>query len=163
MGRYWADANVFIWGNREPYPLPGAQRYWNWFESQVDAGKIISHWKCIDEITEGEKKNEQELIVQWVKTRKGKLTASADTKDCQELVGKICLYCYEKFGSVKTVEFTKGADLWLVARACLESGVVVTQESTRKLVRIPTVCEKFGVRQMDIFQMNHELGMDLSG
>jgi hypothetical protein len=163
MGRYWADANVFIWGNREPYPLPGAQRYWNWFESQVDAGKIISHWKCIDEITEGEKKDEQELIVQWVKTRKGKLTASADSKECQELVGKICLYCYEKFGAVKTVEFTKGADLWLVARACLESGIVVTQESTRKLVRIPTVCEKFGVRQMNIFQMNHELGMDLSG
>jgi hypothetical protein len=163
MGRYWADANVFIWGNRDPYPLPGARPYWNWFESQVDAGNIISHWKCIDEILEGEKKTDPDLIVQWVKTRKTKLTASADSQECQELVGEMCQYCYDKFGPVKTVEFTKGADLWLIARASLESGVVVTQESARKLVRIPTVCEAFDVKHTSIFQMNHELGMTLSG
>jgi hypothetical protein len=160
-GRYWVDANVFIWGNREPYPLPGARSYWDWFESQIDAGKIISHWKSVDEVIEGEKKAEHELIVQWVKTRKSKIIAPADTEECQRLVGEMCQYSYQKFGSVKTVEFTKGADLFLIARARLDSGAVVTQENTKKLVRIPTVCTAFGVRHMSIFEMNRELRMTL--
>jgi hypothetical protein len=159
MRRYWVDANVFIWGNREPYPLPGARRYWDWFESQIDAGKIISHWKCIKEVTDGEKRDEPELIVQWVKTRKAKLTAPADSRQSSTLVGKMCAFCYEKFGSAKTVEFTRGGDLWLIAHAKLDEGTVVTQESTKKLVRIPTVCDKFEVPYASIFKMNSELKM----
>jgi hypothetical protein len=42
-GRYWVDANSFIWGAREPYPMPGAMPYWNWFQKMVDAHKITSH------------------------------------------------------------------------------------------------------------------------
>jgi hypothetical protein len=161
MGRYWVDANVFIWGSREPYPLPGARSYWNWFERQVDDGKIISHWKCIDEVTEGEQRDHPELIVQWVRSRKSKLIASADTEECQMLVGDICQYCYENFGPVKTAEFTKGADLWLIARAKLDRGTVVTQESTKKLVRIPAVCVEFKVPHTTIFGMNNSLKMSL--
>jgi Domain of unknown function (DUF4411) len=161
MGRYWVDANVFIWGSREPYPLPGARSYWNWFESQVDAGKIISHPKCINEVTEGEKRDHPQPIVQWVKTRKDKLMAPADNKQSSSLVGAICDYCYKKFGSSKTIEFTKGADLWLIARAKLDEGTVVTQESAKKLVRIPAVCEAFEVRHISIYTMNKELGMTL--
>ena len=106
-GRYWVDANVFIWGCRDPYPLPVHRSYWDWFESQIDAGKIISHWKVIDEVIEGEKKEEPEPIVQWVKTRKPKLVAPPDDEECQKLVGELCAYSYETFGPIKTVEFTK--------------------------------------------------------
>ena len=161
MGRYWVDANVFIWGHREPYPLPGAQAYWNWFESHIDAGKITSHWKAIDEVLQGDKPG-TELIVSWLKARKHKIEASADTEESQGLVGEICQYSYESFGAVKTVEFTRGADLWLIARAKLDSGTVVTQESNKKPVRIPAVCKHFGVRYVDLFQMNRELKMTLS-
>jgi hypothetical protein len=162
MGRYWVDANVFIWGNREPYPLPGARAYWNWFEGQVDSGKIITHWKCVKEVTDGEKRDDPELIVQWVKTRKHKLTAPADTAQIGALVGQMCQYCYNKFGSAKTIEFTKGADLWLIASAKLDQGTVVTQESAKKLLRIPTVCEEFKVRYISVYQMNRELNMTLA-
>ena len=161
MGRYWVDANVFIWGNREPYPLPGARAYWSWFEGQVDAGKIITHWKCVKEVTDGEKRDDPEPIVQWVKTRKAKLTAPPDTQQVSDLVGKMCQYCYGKFGVVRTIEFTKGADLWLIAHAKMDEGTVVTQESTKKLLRIPAVCEPFEVRYISVFKMNHELRMSL--
>jgi hypothetical protein len=161
MGRYWVDANVFIWGSREPYPLPGSQRYWNWFDKQIRAGKIVSHWKAIEEVIEGESKKGTELIVQWLKARKDKILASADNAECQKLVGQMCEYSYTTFGSVKTAEFTKGADLWLIARASLDSGTVVTQESIKKPVRIPAVCKAFGVRHVSLFQMNHELKMSL--
>jgi hypothetical protein len=161
VGRYWVDANVFIWGSREPFPLPGAEVYWNWFEAQMKAGKIISHWKAISEVVNGESKKRTEHIVQWVKSRKDKLVALPDSKECQELVGKMCQYSYDNFGSVKTAQFTRGADLWLIASARIDSGVVVTQENKRKPVRIPAICDAFEVRHVDLFQMNRELKMKL--
>jgi Domain of unknown function (DUF4411) len=161
MGRFWVDANVFIWGSREPYPLPGARKYWDWFEKQVDGGKIVTHSKCVKEVTDGEKRDDPELIVQWVKTRKDKLTATMDAKKVGDLVGKMCGFCYKTFGSEKTIEFTKGADLWLIANAKIDEGTVVTQESTKKLLRIPSVCEEFEVSYTSLFQMNNKLGMSL--
>ena len=161
-GRYWVDANSFIWGAKDPYPLPGVMAYWNWFEKMIDAGKITSHKLAIQEVLAGEKKGQAEPIVAWVKTRQEKLVNSApDAKACQDLVGELCQYSYEKFGPAKTAEFTKGADLWLIARAKLDDGAVVTQESDKKLVRIPTVCAHFKVRFMPLFQMNKELEMKL--
>ena len=161
-GRYWVDANSFIWGAREPYPMPGAMAYWNWFEKMVAAGKITSHKQAINEVLAGEKKGQVEEIVSWVKTRQGKLIDSApDSQECQALVGELCEFSYNKFGAAKTAEFTKGADLWLIARAKLDDGAVVTQESDKKLVRIPTVCAQFNVRYRTLFQMNKELKIDL--
>ena len=161
-GRYWVDANSFIWGAREPYPMPGAMKYWNWFEKMVDAKKIISHRQAIGEVLAGGKKGQVEEIVSWVKTRQGKLIDSAlDSQECQALVGELCEFSWTKFGSAKTAEFTKGADLWLIARAKLDDGAVVTQESDKKLVRIPTVCSHFKVRFRTLFQMNKELEMKL--
>lgn len=160
-GRYWLDANTFIWGSREPYPMPGAIIYWQWLESVVQCGKVTSHRKVLDEVFEGQNKKHVEPVVPWLKARKAHFDPGPDTKACQELVGQLCQYAYDTFGSARTVEFTKGADLWLVARAKLESGTVVTQESTTKLVRIPQVCKAFDVRHRTMFQMNTELDMDL--
>jgi hypothetical protein len=161
-GRYWVDANVFIWGEREPFPMPDWMRYWNWFEKMVDAGKITSHKIAIKEVLEGEKKTQPEQIVTWVKSRQNKLAdQSPDSKECQELVGLLCQFSYETFGPVKTAEFTKGADMFLIARAKLDNGVVVTQESEKKMVRIPTVCAAFDVPFMTLFQMNKALKVKL--
>jgi Domain of unknown function (DUF4411) len=73
----------------------------------------------------------------------------------------VCQFSWDPFGPANTVEFTKGADLFLIARALLDDGAIVTQESEKKMVRIPKVCKQFGVRYRTIFQMNRELGMCL--
>ena len=112
--------------------MPGAITYWNWFEKMVGANKITSRRRAIDEVLAGGKKGQAEEIVSWVKTRQGKLIDSApDSQACQDLVGELCAYSWTKFGGVKTVEFTKGADLWLITRAELNDGAVVTQRATR--------------------------------
>jgi hypothetical protein len=161
-GRYWVDANIFIWGARDPYPMDGAMKYWNWFEKMVDAGKITTHKRVIKEILAGEKKGDPDPLIPWVKTRQLKLADQApDSKHLQDLVGDLCQFSFTKFGAPKTIEFTKGADLFLIARAKLDDGAVVTQESEKKLVRVPTVCGEFGVKFMTIFQMNKELKMNL--
>ena len=161
-GRYWIDANAFIWGARDPFPMPGAAVYWNWFDKMVAAGKITTHKMVIEEVLAGAKAADTEPIIPWVKTRKGKLIdPAADSKECTDLVGELCEYSLKEFGEAKTIEFTKGADLFLIARAKLDKGAVVTQESDTKRVRIPTVCRKFGVPYRTLFQMNKELDMKL--
>jgi hypothetical protein len=161
-GRYWVDANTFIWGARDPYPMDGAMKYWIWFEKMSDTGKITTHKKVIKEILDGEKKGDPDPLIPWVKARQAKLAnQTSDTKQLQDLVGELCEFSLTKFGIPKTIEFTKGADLFLIAHAKLDDGAVVTQESEKKLVRIPTVCNQFGVKFMTIFQMNKELKMNL--
>jgi hypothetical protein len=143
--------------------MPGVMVYWNWFEKMVVAGKITSHKKVIKEILAGgEKKGQADPLITWVKTRQEKLAESSpDSEECQALVGELCQFSYDTYGPAKTIEFTKGADLWLIARAKLDDGAVVTQESEKKPVRIPAVCTKFGVRFMPLYQMNKELNMKL--
>jgi hypothetical protein len=142
--------------------MPGGMPYWIWFERMVNAGKITSHRQAIQEVLLGEKKGETEPIIAWVKTRQTILIDSTpDSKECQKLVGELCQYAWDTFGPAKTPEFTKGADLWLIARAKLDDGAVVTQESDKKPVRIPAVCIHFKVRYKTLFQMNKELDMKL--
>lgn len=142
--------------------MSGMMAYWNWFEKQVAAGKITSHKKVIEEVLAGTKKTDTDPLISWVRSRKDKLAVSTpDPKECQELVGQLSEYCLAKFGMAKTIQFTRGADLWLIARAKLDDGAVVTQESDKKPVRIPTVCNQFGVPFKTIFQMNRELHIKL--
>jgi hypothetical protein len=97
--RYWVDANSFIWGARDPYPMPGAMSYWSWFETQVAAGKITSHKRVIDEVLVGTKKSDADPLIAWVRSRKDKLSDSApDSKECQELVGKLSEFSLLNFG-----------------------------------------------------------------
>ena len=161
-GRYWIDANSLIWGAREPFPMPGAMVYWSWFEKQIAAGKITSHKRVIEEVLAGTKKTDGDPLVSWVRSRKDKLVESSpDSRECQELVGQLSEFSFAKFGIAKTIQFTRGADLWLIARAKLDDGAVVTQESDKKPVRIPAVCHQFGVPFKTLFQMNKELSMKL--
>ena len=142
--------------------MPGMMVYWSWFEKQVAASKITSHRRVIDEVLAGTKKTNSDPLISWVRSRKDKLAdSSPDSKECQRLVGQLSEFSLTKFGMAKTIEFTRGADLWLVARAKLDDGAVVTQESDKKPVRIPTVCNHVGVPFKTIFQMNRELDIKL--
>ena len=142
--------------------MPGAASYWSWFDKMLTAGKITTHKMVIDEVLAGARAEDAQPIIPWVKTRKDKLVdPSADSQACTDLVGELCEYSMKEFGEAKTIEFTKGADLFLIARAKLDKGAVVTQESDSKRVRIPTVCRKFDVPYKTLFHMNKELDMKL--
>jgi hypothetical protein len=142
--------------------MPGMMAYWSWFEKQLGSGKITSHRRVVEEVLAGTKKNDSDPLISWVRSRKDKLADSLpDSKECQRLVGQLSEFSPTKFGMAKTIQFTRGADLWLIARAKLDDGAVVTQESDKKPVRIPTVCNQFGVPFKTIFQMNRELGIKL--
>lgn len=65
-----------------------------------------------------------------------------------------------------SMQFANGADGWLVAYARAKGHVVVTHEQlsadVRRKVPIPNVCNAFGVRYVDTFEMLRELGVRLA-
>lgn len=58
-------------------------------------------------------------------------------------------------------DFLRGADPWLIAKAKVLNAVVVTHEvlvpETAKKIKIPNVCEKFGIQYMNTFQLLRKL------
>jgi hypothetical protein len=162
MTRYWVDANVFIWGSRDPFPLDGVRVYWDWFDKKLDEGVIVSHKRVYDEVLRGNKKEKEQPIVAWVRARKSKGLYLGCTKESHARVGEICTYAFANYTYAKAKRFVDGADPFLIANASLEEGVVVTQENQAKEKRIPEVCRAFGVRYMNIYEMNRELKMKLT-
>lgn len=159
LGRYWVDANVFIWGSNVPYPFNRAKGYWRWFASKIEEGIIVTHIKVYEEVVRGSKKKDEveEPIIGWMKTRKDDGLRIKSTKEDQLLVGQICTRAFEMLDRVKAQEFIKGADPFLIAHAKLDSGFLVTQENKRKEHRIPQLCREFGVDYINMFEMNDAL------
>ena len=60
-------------------------------------------------------------------------------------------------------EFARGADGWLVAYAQVEPVIVVTNEqpapSSKRRIKLPDVCDQFGVRWEDTFSMLRSLNI----
>jgi len=161
MKRYWVDANVFIWGSREPFPFDGMKSYWDWFDKKLEEGVIVTHKRVYEEVIKGNIRDKEDRIVAWVRARKSKGLYIGSTEASQKLVGEICTYAFDKYAPSKAKRFVNGADPFLIAAASLESGTVVTQESRNKELRIPEVCAQFGVAYMNLFEMNRILKIRL--
>lgn len=161
MIRYWLDASSVIWCDREYFPLATNGKYWHWLETKFADGSVVTHKKIFGEIikgTEGERPSE---IALWTKSRKGAWCDYGCTDESKQLMGKIAELCYERYGLESSIKFLKGADPLLIARAAIDSGIVVTQESVNKEPRIPCICDHFKVKHMPMNRMNIALGMSL--
>ena len=161
MTRYWVDANVFIGGNRDIYPIDEFRPYWNWFESMMEAGSIVTHKKVAAEVMEGLNFDKPDPIAVWVKARKNKGLNYSCTEESKVLAGRICEWAISHYGFKTANKFLDGADPLLMARAFVDGGKVVTQESANKEPRIPKVCAHFGIDWVTIGKMNQELKMKL--
>jgi len=163
MTRYLLDTNFFIQAHRSYYPIDVVESFWLRTKKLAIEGHIISidkvkkeiyensshedelkRW-CIDNLendffhTTEEALSEYIQIVQWVNTRRGQYHNRA----------------IEEFLQADL------ADPWLVAYAMRNDLVIVTYEKSapeaKKRVKIPEVCNHFGVRFVDTIQMMREL------
>ena len=64
---------------------------------------------------------------------------------------------YPRYFNVAKTKFATGADGWLVAYARVHGSTVVTNEQSvpesRREVKLPDVCDQFGVRHDNMFAM----------
>lgn len=77
----------------------------------------------------------------------------APSKEVQAFVRTIGDYVYsnEQFYARHRARFSKGADAWIVGRAAIDQGIVVTREipaPTSHDIKIPDLCDHFGVKRI---------------
>lgn len=161
---YVLDANVFIEAARRYYAFDLAPGFWQKIAHYASTGII----KSIDRVKQELERGKDDLA-QWVsKGGFGAGFASTGDPAVIDSYGQVMgwVQAQPQFLAGAKANFAKGADGWLVAYAIAEAGIVVTQEvldpNVKNRVKIPNVCEVFGVQYLDTFKMLRDLGVKLS-
>ncbi len=120
---------------------------WEKFDALVSGGEIASVREVFNEIGSSE-----DSLASWAKEHKNVLFLESTVEELQ-FVGEI--FQVQHFQAmVRKQERLKGkhvADPFVIARAKISSACVITQEkNTENAVRIPNVCEHFGIPCMNL-------------
>lgn len=151
---YLLDTNTFIEAKNRYYDMTVCPGYWDWLDQVFAADEVASVESVGDELLAGN----DELEV-WTADRKALFLPVSDP-DTQTAFAEIAAYAAGLATDMKPgalEEFLGGADPWLIAKARVESAIVVTHEQfnlhTRKKILIPNVCKQFDVGWMDTFEL----------
>ena len=107
----------------------------------------------------------QDDLAQWIRDRRYSGLVVEPDVEVQSALTEIADYVAQNFPPNRAAEFLREADPWVIAHASVTDGIVVTQEaqvppnSTR--VKIPNICEQFGVPWINMYQMLRELRISL--
>jgi hypothetical protein len=157
---YLLDANIFITAARGFYSFDFGYNFWNFLVQKAKNNEVASIDKVFDEI-----KNGDDELKSWAKTHFSDYFF--DTKSSDEILenyAKLMNWVENKKGKYKQDAidmFIKpnNADAWLIACAMTdkEKFIVVTFEkkddNTRSRIKIPNVCEEFGIKYCDLYKM----------
>ncbi len=160
---YVLDANVFMEAARRYYAFDLAPGFWRSLQHYAAAGLV----KSIDWVKQELDRGSDDLA-DWANTEFKDAFASTNRQDVVEAYARIMAWVADRdqYTTAAKHRFASGADGWLVAFAIACRGVVVTQElpapHARNSVKIPEVCEEFGIEYVDTFTMLRALNIVLS-
>ncbi len=148
--KYCLDANIFIQAKNLYYHFDICPGFWDWLDQL--AGTVISILPVCEELESGD-----DELKDWAKARKESIFF-ADITDMavQEAVRHIAAHVVAEYEPQHAAKFLSGADPWLIAFAQVNGCTVVTSEKSApgvKRVKIPNICEQFGVHSTDSFTM----------
>ena len=155
---YLLDANTLIEAKNRYYQMSICPGYWDWLLRANQAGKVHSIRSVRDELQRG-----NDALAVWAKEHaplfldeSDHATQTAFTEVAQHLASSDLPM---KAGALD--EFLSGADPWLIAKAMTMNATVVTHEqlnlAARRKFLIPNVCQHFGVRFVDTFELLNAL------
>jgi len=150
---YLLDANTYIQAKNLYYQMSFCPAYWSWLDQQCQISSLASIQTVYEELADGD-----DELSDWVKGRKEHFIP-VSRNDIQEKFADIAQYVVQLNGKKQefVAEFLSKADPWLIATAAVIGGTVVTHEvpvpenSTK--VKIPNICEAFGVPYITTFQL----------
>ncbi|MCD6388101.1 MAG: DUF4411 family protein [Desulfobulbaceae bacterium] len=148
--RYCLDANIFIQAKNFHYHFDICPGFWDWLDQQIETvGSIVP---ICEELVAG-----NDELKPWAKDRK-ETGFFADIYDpaVQEVFRAIAVYVEIQYETHQAGKFLDGADPWLIAYSQVNDCVIVTSEILSpgaKKVKIPNICEEFGVDYTDCFTM----------
>ena len=165
MTEYWLDSGALIESKKRWYRFDVVPGFWSFIDAKVAEGVICSPVRVYDELVAWT----DDALAAWAREREGMPHFSEPDKAVQEFLGEVTDHVTSTFGAVKAAtDFLDGADPWMVAYAAVHGGTVITLETgavpgkTAK-VKIPVVCDQFGVQWDSLFEMVEKLGMRLEG
>ena len=107
-------------------------------------------------------------MVDWAENRKeASLFAGIDAV-VQARFREVCAYVIGRYPDNQSRRrFLDRTDPWVIAHAIASGGTAVTHERRNPdgsaKVRIPNVCENFGVRCIDVYRMLRDRGVTWAG
>jgi len=131
--------------------------YWEWILVSNQKSGVASIQLVMDELVSG-----NDELADWAKKHKELFLPISDISTQQANI-KVVKYVSTLQGLKQNAQadFLRGADPWLVAKAMVTGATIVTHEKLdlhiRKKILIPNVCEYFGVKYINTFDLLHEL------
>lgn len=128
----------FIYKSRFP-------SFWTKFDQYIESGNIVSVREVLNEISNYHNKKAKTVV--WANENKKIFLMPDDTE--VEYVRQIMQHPRFKFivSKQSQLEGKPVADPFLIAKAKAQKGIVVTEEHYAKDgVKIPNICEEFGVK-----------------
>lgn len=152
---YLLDANTLIEAKNRYYRMTVCPAYWSWVQRSQGAGIVSSVEPVGDELERG-----NDELAQWAKRQQGLFMPVSDD-ETQQAFTSVADHVASQARVMKSgalEEFLSGADPWLIAKAiALGDAIVVTHEQFNPQIRrkfsIPNVCQHFGVRCVDTFEL----------
>lgn len=148
---YCIDTSSLVHAWRRAYPPKRFSGLWIAFDQLIDDGRLVA---TIEVYYELKKKDDE--IFEWAKDRKETMFLEIDDGVQGEVVR--IMQTYPKL--VDTGKGKSGGDPFVIAQALAGSPrlVVVTQEAggTADKPRIPFVCDREGVRHIDLLTLIEE-------
>lgn len=144
---YLIDANVFIQAKNGHYGFNLCPGFWNWIDRAHANNEILSVAKIYDELVDG-----GDHLSKWVKTRRSffKLPNDQNTEKC---LSQLSEWAANNYDSSDLSTFFSSGDYFLIGYAMANNHTVVTHESKKGRIKIPVVCNNFGVNCMNPFEM----------
>ena len=160
---YVLDANVFMEAARRYYAFDLAPGFWQGLQ-QYAAGWPDQERRP-DQARAGQGNDD---LADWADAEFKDAFATTNRQDVIDVYARVMEWVAgrSQYTDAAKDKFASGADGWLVAFAIACHCVIVTQELpapyARNNVKIPEVCDEFGVDYVDTFAMLRELRVTLS-
>lgn len=161
---YLLDANAFMEASRWYYAFDLVPSFWVWLGDNSFSGIVASIAAIKDEIAAG-----QGDLVEWARARPEEfwLKDTSDVVSSMQDVAEWATSSERQYKQEAVDEFFASADFKLIAHAIAAGATLVTREQpapeSKKKIKIPDVCNAFGIRWTDPFSMYRALGMRLGG
>ena len=157
MADYWLDSNVFIEGKKGPYAFDIAPRFWVLIDELIEDLLVSCPLLVYDELLEV-----QDDLASWSKERKASGLFIQPDVTVQQTYKDVVEYVRRHYPDNQARRrFLDRADPWVIAHAISEGGTVVTLEPRvapiSQQVKIPNVCDQFGTRYINTYQLLREL------
>lgn len=154
--RFLLDANTYIQAKNQYYGMDICPAYWDWLDQQFQLGVIASVHMIGTELREG-----NDELADWVGSRPAHFIKN-DDPESQAVFAEIAQSVMAgNYNPGNRDNFLAKADPWIIAKAKSIGATVVTHEAlvapNTKKVKIPNICQQFGVPCLNTFQFLRNL------